>query len=430
VQPALRRSERGLDWFTFFVADIQTGFGPFLAVYLTTRKWNQADIGLILAIGSLIGLVSQLPAGWLVDMAPSKRRVAMLAIVGIGISALLIALIPSFLGILIAKLLHVASSSVLGPAIAAITLGLVGHAAVGPRLGRNARFASIGNGLAAGVMGATGYLISPQAVFLVTAVLALPTLLALAQIREADIDSVLADGGIATGEPREGLAPVLIGQLLGKRSLLVLTFALFLFHAANAAMLPLVGTEMAMRSDRFVLPILGSEIDMGQWASALVAVCIVVPQLMVALIAPGVGRLAVRRGRRPVLLLGFAALPARAAILAFNSDPWVIVAAQMLDGICGAVLGVLVPLSLADITRGSGRFNLAQGIAASATGIGAALSTAVAGYLAAKFGSGTAFLGLAITAAAAFVTLLVAMPETAPKDIDGLEANRTNPHTL
>jgi MFS family permease len=175
---------------------------------------------------------------------------------------------------------------------------------------------------------------------------------------------------------------------------------------------------------------LGLEIDMGQWASALVAVCIVVPQLMVALIAPGVGRLAVHWGRRPVLLLGFAALPARAAVLAFNSDPWVIVAAQMLDGICGAVLGVLVPLSLADITRGSGRFNLAQGIAASATGVGAALSAAVAGYLATKFGSGTAFLGLAVTAAAAFITLLVAMPETAPTDFDGLEANRTNSRTL
>jgi MFS family permease len=429
VRSALRRSERGLDWFTFFVADIQTGFGPFLAVYLTTQKWNQADIGLILAIGSLAGLLSQLPAGWLVDLAPSKRRLAMLAVVGIGLSALIIALTPSFLGILAAKLLHVGASSILGPAIAAITLGLVGHAAVGPRLGRNARFASIGNGLAAAVMGICGYLISPQAVFLVTAALALPTLLALTEIEESAIDSVLADGGIAEREATQ-VVPALISKLLAKRSLLVLTFAIFLFHAANAAMLPLVGSEMAMRSGRLLLPLLGIEISMGQWASALIALCIVVPQGVVALIAPGVGRLAVSWGRRPVLLLGFAALPLRAAILAFNSDPWVIVAAQILDGICGAVLGVLVPLSLADISRGTGRFNLAQGIAASATGIGAALSTAVAGYLATKFGSGAAFLGLAVTAAGAFLTLLVAMPETARDNIDGLQANRTAGRTL
>jgi MFS family permease len=429
VRSALRRSERGLDWFTFFVADIQTGFGPFLAVYLTTQKWNQADIGLILAIGSLAGLLSQLPAGWLVDLAPSKRRLAMLAVVGIGLSALIIALTPSFLGILAAKLLHVGASSILGPAIAAITLGLVGHAAVGPRLGRNARFASIGNGLAAAVMGICGYLISPQAVFLVTAALALPTLLALTEIEESAIDSVLADGGIAEREATQ-VVPALISKLLAKRSLLVLTFAIFLFHAANAAMLPLVGSEMAMRSGRLLLPLLGIEISMGQWASALIALCIVVPQGVVALIAPGVGRLAVSWGRRPVLLLGFAALPLRAAILAFNSDPWVIVAAQILDGICGAVLGVLVPLSLADISRGTGRFNLAQGIAASATGIGAALSTAVAGYLATKFGSGAAFLGLAVTAAGAFLTLLVAMPETARDNIDGLQTNRTAGRTL
>jgi MFS family permease len=108
VRPASRASERGLDWFTFFVADIQTGFGPFLAIYLTTQKWNQADIGLVLAAGSIAGLVSQLPGGWLVDVAPSKRRAAMLAVVGIGVSALLIALLPSFAGILAAKLQHVA----------------------------------------------------------------------------------------------------------------------------------------------------------------------------------------------------------------------------------------------------------------------------------------------------------------------------------
>jgi len=399
VRPASRASERGLDWFTFFVADIQTGFGPFLAIYLTTQKWNQADIGLVLAAGSIAGLVSQLPGGWLVDVAPSKRRAAMLAVVGIGVSALLIALLPSFAGILAAKLLHVASSAVLGPAIAAITLGLVGHAAVGPRLGRNARFSSVGNGLAAGVMGACGYFISPQAVFFVTAFLAIPTLLVLALIREDEIDPIRADGGLNGAQP--ALAPSSLATLLRKRSLLIFTSCIFLFHAANAAMLPLVGAEMTVRS--------------GQWATALVAACIVLPQLVVALIAPGVGRLAATRGRRAVLIAGFAVLPVRAAILAIYSDPLVIIAVQILDGISAAVLGVLVPLSLADISRGTGRFNLAQGIVGSATGIGAAASTAVAGYLAARLGTSFAFAGLAAAAACAFFTVLMAMPETSPE---------------
>jgi len=398
VRSASRTSERGLDWFTFFVADIQTGFGPFLAIYLTTQKWNQADIGLVLAAGSIAGLVSQLPGGWLVDAAPSKLRAAKIAVAGIGISALMIAIWPSFIGILAAKLLHVASSSVLGPAIAAITLGLVGHAAVGPRLGRNAQFSSIGNGLAAGVMGAVGYLISPQAVFFVTAALVVPTLLALRLIREQEVDPIRADGGLNGTQP--GYAPGSIGVLLRKRSLLILTFCIFLFHAANAAMLPLVGTEMTVRS--------------GAWATALVAACIVLPQLVVALIAPTIGRLAATIGRRPILILGFAALPVRAAVLALNSDPVVIIAVQLLDGLCAAVLGVLVPLSLADISRGTGRFNLAQGIVGSATGIGAAVSTGVAGYLAVRFGTPLAFAGLALTAVCALLTVLLAMPETKP----------------
>jgi MFS family permease len=397
VLPASSKSKRGLDWFTFLVADIQTGFGPFLAIYLTTQKWTQTDIGLILSIAGLGGLLSQLPGGWLVDAAPSKRAAAMVAVAGIGVSAFLIAVAPSFLGILLAKLLHVASSSILGPAIGAITLGLVGHAAVGPRLGRNARFGSIGNGVAAGAMGAVGFAISPQAVFFVTAALAIPAIVALSQISTREIDPVRADGGLA--RETDG-SPIAIGALLRNRSLMVLTLCIFLFHAANAAMLPLVGTEMTVRA--------------GEWASILIALCIIVPQGIVALIAPAVGRLAVEKGRRPLLLVGFAALPARAALLAATNDPTLVVAAQVLDGICAAVLGVLVPLSLADISRGTGRFNLTQGITASATGIGAAVSTTVAGYLATRFGASVAFLSLAITAIAAFITVLAAMPETAP----------------
>ena len=401
VATASRKSQRGLDWFTFFVADIQTGFGPFLAVYLTTQKWNQADIGLVLAVGSIAGLLSQLPGGWLVDLVPSKRRAAQVAVAALGASALLMAVSPSFLSIMAAKLLHVGASSVLGPAIAAITLGLVGHAAVGPRLGRNARFASIGNGLAAGVMGACGYLISPQAVFFVTAALTVPTLLALVQIRESDVDPIQADAGIPTHLAQSAKAGIAV--LLKNRALITLALCVALFHAANAAMLPLVATEMTVR--------------LGNWASALIAACIIVPQLVVALIAPWIGRLAVEKGRRPVLLLGFAALPVRAAVLAVNSDPAIIMAAQLLDGVCAAVLGVLVPLSLADISRATGRFNLAQGIVATTTGIGATVGAATAGYLAYRFGAPLAFLGMAATGVLALITLLLAMPETRPEQL-------------
>jgi MFS family permease len=400
VASASRSSERGLDWFAFFVADIQTGFGPYLAVYLTTQKWNQADIGLVLAFGSIVGLLSQVPGGWLVDWVASKRRAAAAAVIGVGVSALLIAMMPTFMGLLAATLLHVTASAVLGPAIAAISLGLVGHAAIGPRLGRNTRFSAIGNGLAAGVMGAIGYLISPQAVFVATAVLAVPTVWALGLIRDEEIDSVRADGGIDRAAAEGPAATVL--DLLRKRALATFALCIFLFQAANAAMLPLVGSEMTLRSAR--------------WASLLIAACIVVPQLVAATIAPGVGRMAASRGRRPMLLLGFAVLPLRAILLTLYRDPAVIIVVQALDGICGAVLGVLVPLVLADISRGTGHFNLAQGLVACATGLGAAASTAVAGYLATRLGTTAACIGLAVAAVLAFLTVLIAMRETMPRE--------------
>ena len=390
-------SQRGLDWFTFFVADLQTGFGPFLSVYLTTQKWTQVDIGLILSIGSIAGLLGQVPGGWAVDAARSKKRAAALAVIGIGFSALLIAVAPTFVTLRGAKLLHVGASSVLGPAIAAITLGLVGHAAIAARLGRNARFAAIGNGLAAAVMGACGYFVSAQAVFYVTAALAIPTVLALSRIREAEIDSVRADGGFPSVIEHRA-SP--IAELLLKPSLLVLMTCIMLFHAANAAMLPLVGSAMAVRS--------------SQWATALVAASIVAPQFVVAAISPRVGQLAQSWGRRPVFLLGFAALPLRGVVLAWTNDPYMIVAVQALDGVSAAVLGILVPLTLADVSRGTGRFNLAQGIVGSAGGIGAALSMIAAGYLADTFGMAIAFLGMAAMASCGFLLLLAAMPETKP----------------
>ena len=397
-----RRSTRGLDWFIFFLADVQTGFGPFVAVYLTTQKWTQAEIGLVLSVGGLVALLGQMPGGALVDWARSERLVAGIAVAAIGISAMAYAAMPIFLIVLSAAALHAASSCVLGPAIAAISLGLVGQSGFGRRLGRNARFASLGNGFAAAAMGTCGYLWSSRAVFIVTVALTVPTLLSLGRIRSDEIDTERAHGAVPAKRTGRSTSTS-IAVLAYNRPLLVFAFVLALFHFANAAMLPLVGIYLTTRS--------------SSWAPALIGASIVVPQIVVAIISPWIGDRAQRWGRRPLLLIGIGALILRGLLFAFVHDPALLVLVQLLDGVAAAVFGVLVPLTVADVTFGTGHFNLAQGIVGTATGIGASLSALFAGYLSYQFGNGTAFIALAGIATLAFALVWLAMPET--RDILG-----------
>jgi predicted MFS family arabinose efflux permease len=391
-----RQSLRGLDWFIFFLADVQTGFGPFVAVYLTTQKWTQVEIGFVLSIGGIVGLIGQMPGGAIVDAARSERLVAGLAIATIGVSALGYAAWPILPVVMTAATLHAAASCVLGPAIAAISLGLVGPLAIGERLGRNARFASLGNGVAAAVMGTFGYLLSSRSVFLVTFILAIPTLLALSRIREREIDAVCAHGAV----PREVMDPKVTSvlSLVRQRPLLIFAASILLLQLANGAMLPLMAGVVTTRSSR--------------WAPVLIAACIIVPQAIVALTSPSVGRKAQQWGRRPLLLLGFAALAIRGVLFATVRDPYLLVAVQVFDGVTAAVFSVMVPLIVADVAFGSGHFNLAQGVVGTATGIGAALSTVLAGYVSDKFGSSVAFSGLAAVAATGLALIWFVMPET------------------
>jgi MFS family permease len=402
VEPPLtpsRRSLRGLDWFVFFVADVQTGFGPFVSVYLTAQHWTQIDIGLALSAAGFISLAGQMPGGALVDAARSERLVAGIAIAAICVSALSYALLPIFPVVLAGSVLHSLASCVLGPAMAAISLGLVGHAAIGERLGRNARFASIGNGLAAAAMGACGYLLSARAVFFVTVLLLIPSLVALRSISENEIDPERAHG--APPRPFPETFPVKHGALMHNRPLLIFAGCLLLFHLANAAMLPLMGSVITMRS--------------ANWATVIIAACIVVPQLVVAAASPWIGQRAQVWGRRPLLLIGFAALPIRGLLFTTVTSPSLLVAVQLLDGVTAAVFAVMVPLVVADLTRGTGHFNLGQGILGTAIGVGASLSATLAGYITDQFGSPWAFAALAVIALGALTAAWLFMPETRPE---------------
>jgi len=137
-----------------------------------------------------------------------------------------------------------------------------------------------------------------------------------------------------------------------------------------------------------------------------------VPQAIVALMSPTVGVKAQAWGRRPILLIGFAALACRGLLFATVRDPYLLVVVQVFDGITAAVFSVMVPLIVADVAFGSGHFNLAQGIVGTAVGIGASLSTVLAGYLSDRFGNAVAFSALSGVAFAGLILVLAFMPET------------------
>ncbi|MBO1021391.1 MFS transporter [Methylobacterium sp. SD274] len=394
MQAVSVRSSRGLDAFAFFVANLQTGFGPFLAVYFTQAQWTQSDIGFALTVGSLVSLLGQVPGGAFVDAVRSRRFAAGLSVVAISLSAFALAMWPSFLIVLLAMAAHSAASCILTPAIAAISIGLVGHKRAGERLGRNASFSALGNAVAAALMGACGYYLSNDAVFYLTAFLMIPTLIALSFIRPGAAPLQARQAEAVESGPKESALKVIVTN----RPLLCFAACMTLFFLANAAMLPLVGSMLTLRA--------------SETATALIAACIVVPQVVLAISGPAVGRAAEKWGRRPLLLIGFAALPIRGLLFAYTDSPELLVAIQVFDGVSAAVFGVMVPLVVSDVTRGTGRFNLALGAVGTAMGIGAALSTSLAGIMADHLGSHSAFLGLAIVGLAGFALLALIMPET------------------
>ncbi len=392
---SLARGLRGLDLLNLFIANVQTGFGAFIAVYLTAHQWTELQIGFVLSIGTVATIVSQIPAGALVDAVRSKRAAVAAGIGSITLSALLLAFLPHELPVAAAEVLHGFASCALTPGIAALSLRLVGHAAFGERLGRNARFAAIGNGAAAAAMGGLGTYVSTQSVFLLTAALGVPALLALASIAPAE-----ATSHAQTRSPREPFDWRGLGGLLSDRRLLAFCACVVMFHLANAALLPLAASDITAQT--------------GNYASLIIALCIVVPQAVVAVMSPWVGGRASSWGRRPVLLLGWAALPVRAALFALLPAPALIVSAELLDGVSAAVFGVMVPLIAADLTRGRGRFNLCVGIFGLATAVGATVSTTLAGWIADFSSDRLAFAALALAGLAGTALLWAAMPETGP----------------
>jgi MFS family permease len=387
-------ASRGLDYFNLFVANVQTGFGPFIAVYLSGQSWTQTAIGVALSVGTVSSMASQVPAGALVDAIRNKTRVAAFSVLVFTASALMFAIYPIPLLVYLAEVLHGISSCTLGPAIAAMSLALAGRFGMAVRLGRNARYSAVGNGVGAALMGACGQYLSERGVFYLTAALTLPALLTLLPLRRFSRARSAAQAAAAE-QPK---ARVL--EVLADRRLLVFCGCAMLFTFANAPLLMLISGTLAAR---------------GSNPSLLIGACIVLPQIIVALASPAVGRFADRYGRRLVLIVGFVMLPLRALVFSTTSNSALVIGVQVLDGIAGAGFGILVPLVVSDVAARSGHFNLSLGAVGFAIGIGSTVSTSAAGWVADHFGMRHAFYFLACVGLAAVLLAVLAMPETRPE---------------
>ena len=389
---------RPLDWLNFFLADVKGGLGPYLGIYLLTQQhWNQAAIGVVATAAGIVGLVIHAPVGAFIDATHWKRGAVVAGVGVLTASALAIAAAPIFPVVLTAQAMMGIAGAIFGPAIAAITLGILGSRGLAYRMGRNAAFDHAGNVFIALLAGAVGWWFSQSAVFYLVPVFSVLAASAVLSIPARAIDHARARGldrsRSAIWEQPSGWS-----VLITCKPLLVFAACVALFHFANAPMLPMVGQKLALANK-------GAE-------TALMSACIVAAQLVMLPMALLVGAKADAWGRKPIFLAAFAILPIRGVLYTLSDDRSWLVAVQLLDGVGAGIFGALTPLVLADLMRGTGRYNVSQGAVATAQGIGASLSNTVAGLIVVSAGYSTAFLTLASVALVALLIFFLAMPET------------------
>jgi Na+/H+ antiporter NhaD/arsenite permease-like protein/predicted MFS family arabinose efflux permease len=415
------KSRPALDWVNFLIADVKDGLGPFLAIYLMScQHWDSTYIGVIMMIGGLATVAARAPAGALVDWTMWKRSLIVGAAGVVAVGAVALSIFPRFWPAAAAQTLIGACDAVFPPAIAAISLGIVGRRAFTRRVGRNEAFNHAGNAFTAIVAGVAGYLIAPGAVLWLVALLAAASACAALAIDAREIDHTMARG---SDEEDDGKSkPRGLRVIFECKPLLFFTAAITLFHFANAAMLPLIGERLSQGQK-------GAE-------TLFMAACIITAQIAMVPMAMLVGAKADAWGRKPLFLVGFAVLPIRGVLYTLWSDPYYLVSIQLLDGIGAGIFGALFFIVIADLTKGTGHYNLALGAASAAWGLGAALSNSVAGFIVDRAGFNAAFLFLATMASLAFLLFWLAVPDTGERskaveaDTDKSEARNAPAHDL
>ncbi|WP_444897504.1 MFS transporter [Microbulbifer sp. SSSA005] len=384
----------------FFAGDVVAGLGPYLAIYLlSAMHWKPGDIGVVLAIGGVTTVLLQTPAGAFIDSTRFKRGLIATCGIIIGIVSITIVEFTSHKPLIyLSQVLMGGAIAFVAPSIAAITLGVTSDKNFTYQTSANQASNHAGNVFAAGLAAILALTISGQGVFWLMAVMGALMAISVAFIPGKSIDHIRARGG--EHKDVEGKAqPSGFKSLLSDRRLVALAVSVFLFHFGNAAMLPLVSQKLSINSNADI-------------AIAFTSACIIAAQFMMMLMSFLCAAKADTWGRKLIFLIGFFINPVRALLFMSTDNPYFLVAIQSLDGVANGIFGVIIILMCADLTRGTGRFNVTQGAMAALVGIGSACSNFSAEYIVQYFGYGVAFLTLGAIALIAGTFFLIFVPET------------------
>ena len=406
--PSKSGSKKALSALNFFLADVRDGLGPFLGVFLIGKGWDAATIGIVTTIGGIAGMLATTPLGALADATRAKRTIVAVCAVLTIIASLVILFIPTVPLVAASQIATGIAGAAIAPAIAALTLGIVGQSGLAHQLGRNEAWNHAGNGIAAALAGLFGYFYGLPAVFALMTVLAVFSLIALRKISPRDIDHDTARGLEPGATDSNAGQPEGWRMLLINPRLLVLAGTLMMFHLGNGAMLPLLGQNVAAT---------------GSFnPAAYTAVTIIIAQVTMIPLALIASRIAGSKGYYWLFLAALVALPVRGLIAGSWGSLYAVLPVQMLDGVGAGLLGVAVPGMVALILRGTGRINVGLGAVTTLQGVGASLSPALGGAIATAYGFPAAFLSLGAIAVPAVVLWLAFGAMMRP----ALQANSSN----
>jgi len=389
-----------LDLLNLFIAPLGGGAGAYVAYYFaSSHHWNAGQIGMLLSIMAMCLAGAQIPAGLIIDHFPKRNQITALALGVIAISWLSMLIFPLQPVVLVSQVLIGLSCAFFAPALASITLGLVGYEGLEHRLGRNGIFSHIGNMVTAVLVGlCTAYLSGQAIIGLLIFFSLLAALSALGIRRQAPIINNASAKSLAQ-DCGERFHPLLKGLqgLFSTRGSRIFAIAALMYTFANASMLPLMVQLISKQ---------GASAAAVQLPSSLLLTELVM--IPVCFLASKYARL----GRRPLLILSYLFLVLRGLGFTFIKTPAMMVAMQILDGMSAGIFGLVVTLVIADFCRHNNRFNSTLAALYMVLTLANGLSEFSSGMLANNFGFSTAFAILTVIATVGLVIIVALLPET------------------